>query len=493
MNEKRNRALWAMLAIIALLLLTGCAAQSRGTEPSPIQLDTAQMVETAAAETPIQNSSTRRERLDAPETCQYEEQNGIVTLSIDAAVLVPEAAMVPVVRIGGVDFSQEQVDKVLSLLWGEEAMWDNNPPLTKAQIEEEITSIEKNLNTNADYQDERDYFETVRLPELQELLKTAPETVSPVQSDGKLTQQEILDASTDKVAARAMRLSIHSESGQYFSVSNNCDNTRVIEHTRNGRLQVSKWAMLRYQREQTRGSYLPQMILPNAFAVSPEDTAVPAMLNTTVRQSPAEAAEIVRRFFAALGEDVSIRDQFLFDDAGQGLYLFRCVRNVQGIPAILMAGESTALYWNSEDEEKPDAVWGNETITLVVDSTGILQLDWDSPHTIGETMVEDCTLLPFSEILDVGVKMLPLIFDEQWGQVDDMTSATIQVDRIEFGMMRVIKNQSIDEGILVPAWAFYGSRPFESASLGSKNQPKSQSMRLLVINAIDGTVIDPAS
>ena len=491
MKVKRNRALWAMLAISALLLATGCATRNKGTEPSPIQLDTAQMVETAAAETPMQSGDSLRERLDAPETCQYHEQNGIVTLSIDASVLVPEALTVPVVRTNGADFSQEQVDKVLSLLWGDETMWDNNPPMTRAQIEEEIASIERNLETLPDYQDERDYFETIRLPELHERLKTAPETVSPVQSDGKLTQEEILDASTDKVAARVMRLSIYSESGQYLSVSNNEDNTAVVEHTRNGRLIVSKWAHLRYQREQARGSYLPQMILTNAFAVSPKDTAIPATLNTTVRQSPAEAAEIVRCFFAALGEDVSIRDEFLFDDAGQGLYLFRCVRNVQGIPAILTAGESTALYWNSEDEEKPDAVWGNETITLVVDSNSILQFDWDSPHAIGETMVADCTLLLFSEILDVGVKMLPLIFNEQWGHVEDMTSATIQINRIEFGMMRVIKNQSIDEGLLVPVWAFYGSRPFESASMGSKNQPKSQPMRLLVINAIDGTVIDP--
>ena len=335
-------------------------------------------------------------------------------------------------------------------------MWDNNPPLTREQVEEQIDSIERNLETLPDYQDERDYFETVRLPELRELLKTAPEAVAPVQSDGKLTQEEILDASMDKVAARATRLSIHSDSGKYLSVSNNEDNTVVIENTRIGRLTVKKWAKLRYQREQNRGSYLTQTILSNAVAVSPTDTAIPTGDSKVVKQSPADAAEIVRRFFAALDEDVSIRDQFLFDDAGQGLYLIRCVRNAQGIPAILMDGESTALYWNSDDEEKPDAVWGNETITLVVDQNGILQLDWDSPHTIGETLVKDCALLPFSEILEVGINMLPLIFEEQWGHVEDMTSATVQIEKIEFGMTRVIKNQSIDEGLFVPVWTFYG-------------------------------------
>ena len=478
-------------ATAMLLALVGCDNSANKASFKPIPLDTAQMMETAASEMPVKNSITLRERLDAQEKFQYKEKNGIVTLSINAPVLVPEVAAVSVVRTTGADFSQEQVDQVLALLWGKDAMWDNNPPLTKVQIEEQIASIEENLNTQQDYQDEREYFETLRLPELREKLRIAPETASPVSSDGKLTQQEILDAKTDKVAARMMQLSVRGESGQYFSVNNNNDNTAVLEHTRNGRLRVSKWAQMRYQRDQNHGAYLTQMILPTAFSVSPDDTAVPQMPNTTIVQSPADAAGIVRRFLAALGEDVSIRDQFVFDDAGQGAYLIRCVRNVQGIPVILMDGESTALYWDSDDEEKPDAVWANETITLVVNQEGILQFGWESPHQIGETLVEDCTLLPFTDVMEVAVKMLPLLFDEHWGHIEDMTSANIQITQIEFGMMRIIKNQSIDEGLMLPVWAFYGAEPFESASLGSQNQPRKQTQRLLTINAIDGTIVDP--
>lgn len=491
---KARQILIALAALIAgtILSLFGCGQVSKGTDTSPIQLDTAQMMQTAAAESPAQQTQTLCERLDAPESYQYEARQGVVSLSIDAPVLMPAIAAVSVVRTTGVDFSQEQVDKVLALLWGKDAMWDNNPPLTKAQIEEQIASIEQNLETLPDYQDEREYFETIRLPELREMLKTAPETVSPVSSDGKLTQQEILDAKTDKVAARMMQLSVHGEDRQYFSVSNNKDNTAVLEHTRNGRLRVSKWAQLRYQRDQNHGVYLTQMILPTAFSVSPDDTAIPQMPNTTIVQSPADAAGIARRFLAALGEDVSIRDQFVFDDAGQDVYLIRCVRNVQGSPVILMDGESTALYWDSDDEEKPDAVWANETITLVVNSQGILQFDWESPHQLGKTLVEDCTLLPFAAVTEVAEKMLPLLFDEHWGHIEDMTSANIQITQIEFGMMRIVKNQSIDEGLMVPVWAFYGAESFASPTVEKQTKPNRQPRRLLAINAIDGTVVDPA-
>ena len=143
-----------------------------------------------------------------------------------------------------------------------------------------------------------------------------------------------------------------------------------------------------------------------------------------------------------------------------------------------------------EDEEKPDAVWTNETITLVVNQEGILQFDWDSPHQLGDVLVEACTLLPFSEVVEVAAKMLPLLFDEHWGHIEDMTSANIQITQIEFGMMRIIKNQSIDEGLMVPVWAFYGEESFVSPTTEKQSKPSKQPRRLITINAIDGTIID---
>ena len=475
---------------IALLFLCGCAQSSKDAAMSPIQLDTAQMMQTAASEAPKISADTLRERLNAPETVQYVEKNGVVTLAIDARVLIPSAGAVPIVRTSGVDFTQEQVDTILALLWQNDSMWDNNPPLTKAQIAEEIASIEFNLETLADYQDEREYYETIRIPELREMLKTAPDTADPARSDGQLSIEQILDGATDKVVARVTQLSIHGDSGRYFYVRNNPDNQVVLENTRIGRLNVRKWAKLGYQAFSDGARYDSAMTAFSGTKVDPGDQMNPAAGNGDQSQSPAQAAEIAEDFFSSLGEDVSIFDMYLFEDDSQSAYLIRCVRNVQGIPCILMDGESNMLYTQSADEEVPDAVWVNETITLVISESGILQFDWDSPHQLGETLVEDCALLPFSEIMKVCTSMLPLLFDEEWGHIEDMTRATISIDRIEFGMMRIIKNQSIDEGFMVPVWAFYGSDPFESASLGSQNQAAKKSKRLLVINAIDGTVVE---
>ncbi|MEA4938647.1 MAG: DUF6034 family protein [Christensenella sp.] len=489
MKRRKFAFLQAVGMASALLLSTGCAGGDTRAVPSPVQLDTAQMMQTAASETPERNTATLREQLQAPESYQFEEQNGILSLVIDANVLVPDADSVSIVKTTGVDFTQEQVDAILALLWQEDAMWDNNPPLTKAQIAEQIASIEQNLETLPDYQDERTYYETVRLPELREKMKTAPETVAPVLSNGTLSVEQILDGQTEKVVASVMQLSIHGDSGRYFSVRNNPDNSTVLENTRYGRLDVRKWAMLDYQSKPDGPRYDSVMTTFSGMKVSPDDEAIPTT-SKNLQQSPAQAAAMARDFFASLGEDIAIHDVFLFEDDAQSVYLIRCVRNVQGIPCILSDGGSTSLYTQSGDEELPDAVWANETITLVVDADGISRFTWRSPHRLGEPVVEDCKLLPFPKIMDVCTNLLPLLFREKWGHITDMTSASIRINRIEFGMTRIIQNQSIGEGLMIPVWVFYGSEPFVSASLGAQNQPKQEPLPLLTINAIDGTVVD---
>jgi hypothetical protein len=82
------------------------------------------------------------------------------------------------------------------------------------------------------------------------MLKTAPEEVGPVRSDGTLTTESILDGTTDKVVATVTGLSISGDTGRYFWMRNNKDNTGVLENTRNGRLRVQRWAQLLYQSTQ---------------------------------------------------------------------------------------------------------------------------------------------------------------------------------------------------------------------------------------------------
>ncbi|HRX58912.1 MAG TPA: DUF6034 family protein [Eubacteriales bacterium] len=489
--ETAKRFLKRTLFCGAALVMAAFAAACGRADPQKdaMRQDTVQMVETAN-QSPETAGETLRGRVDAPETFTYEAADGLVTLSANADVSVPDVARVPVVRVGGADFSQEQIDALLSLLWQGDAMWDNEQPLTKAEVMQQIASIETNLETNPEYQDERTYFETVRLPELRAMLKTAPEETGRVSSDGKLTTESILDGTADKVVARVTKLSISGDTGRYFNVYNNADNTSVLENTRNGRLRVQKWAHLSYRSTQDGIAYFGLHTMFSGCAVSAGDQTVPAIGGVHAALSPAQAAAQAEAFFEKLGEDVSIYDMYLMNDDGQAVYVLRCVRDIQGVPCIITEGESAALYTNSDDEELPDAVWAYETITLFVDGQGVCQLDWASPHAVGETLVEDCSLLPFSDAADVCTSMLPILFDEEWGHIEDITSVQIEISRVEFGMLRVVENQSVDGGLMIPVWAFYGTETFESTSLGTKG---GKFKRLMIVNAIDGSVVDPGA
>ena len=55
---------------------------------------------------------------------------------------------------------------------------------------------------------------------------------------------------------------------------------------------------------------------------------------------------------------------------------------------------------------------------------------------------------------------------------------TIEIDRIELGLMRVYEQNNLDTGVIVPVWDFYG-----------KINGKSEGT-YLTINAVDGSIID---
>lgn len=74
---------------------------------------------------------------------------------------------------------------------------------------------------------------------------------------------------------------------------------------------------------------------------------------------------------------------------------------------------------------------------------------------------------------------------------DDM-SKTINVDRIELGLMRITDPATRSSGLVIPVWDFFGN-----VTTAFKNGEKSYSEldddplnSVLAINAIDGTLVD---
>ncbi len=145
-------------------------------------------------------------------------------------------------------------------------------------------------------------------------------------------------------------------------------------------------------------------------------------------------------------------------------------------------------------------LWRYETLMAAVDGEGnLISFDWFAPLKVTETIAESTPLLPFEEI--------QRIFEAQINRTfayDEANGATLTVDGVKLGLFRIREKNDMDHGLLVPVWFFTGvldyaedvaaNRLAEGHSPDyAKHNYKDEQNPLLIINAIDGSIIDPVN
>ena len=142
------------------------------------------------------------------------------------------------------------------------------------------------------------------------------------------------------------------------------------------------------------------------------------------------------------------------------------------------------------DSEHPEnnlnAGWTYSRVCAVVDGSGkLLSLDWYGADRETECISETTTLLPFEQI--------KTIFEQQMNRMlaeEVYADASLAVDDVQLGLFRVREQNSWDTGLLVPAWVFHGTlTPSEQSAWNGMTVYYDHSP-LLIINAIDGNIID---
>ncbi len=105
-------------------------------------------------------------------------------------------------------------------------------------------------------------------------------------------------------------------------------------------------------------------------------------------------------------------------------------------------------------------------------------------------------LLPYDEIVEILKAQVNRVFS--W---DDHQDGTLLIDDVQLGLMRIREKNNMESGLLIPVWYFTGAFQYADryaeARLKkgfSEHQAQQQDYNdfpLLVINAIDGSIIDP--
>lgn len=470
-----------ILFIVCVVLLVGC--QATPNKPVVVQKDMEQMIEKASSETTVDESTEQsevtaqsnillRDKVKAPDVLKLDIEKDNFTLVVDAPVIVPDAYQMPIIQVKAGDFTQEQVTVFWDALVGDTVMWQRQTEYAKSEIKERLLVLRKNLQDESceelaeETKDEIAYLEKA--------YETAPEDIEMSVVDSTLKKSEI-------------------QYGDGFitgTSGGNKDKTMgfFVQNVQGGNTVGFGGTMMSFSTK--KASYNYGQV--NTLAVS-EDTVLDESIKQYIKTTPTEAKAIVESFLKQTNTPMMVHSIKLVNDEETGLYdgvvapaahyayNIGCVRTIEDVlPTAYIRGST---YVEKDDDPEYIKTWEYESLGFMVTDNGIIEMDWRAPIELLETKVEDCTLLPFTEIQEVLEKMIPIKFEATVKGTDNLTC---RIEEVRLEMMRVVEQGSTENGLLIPVWNFYGVR--ERTYNGTTDM--TGKYILLCVNAVDGSVID---
>lgn len=507
------KRLLSIMMVIAMLFVA-VACQVTPENPIVVKKDTERMIEQAAGTQSGSNLTT----LGVPAGRYRFDSTGLsgrLQIMVDAEIQLPDTDDIPIIRVSSGRFSQETVTAAFNYLFPDDKPYDvSNRILTKADIEKFLLECKKKLAdgsyaTDFGYTDE-EYREFIASWEAE--LETAPDSVPDmIRSDG------------------LMHLEMKENIGNFYNLdvstikdkadSNSIDKAfSVITADPSSRLAVnSGFGDYLYYNNY---SYNPGAKTPIdyvTFVGRTDGTNLPDEASKQLTVSFQEAKGLCDSFFRAvnLSDEYCFASAFLVNDRTTGQADGKYV-NGQYVPATIAEAQNYAykLYYSHRAAGIPvfenadwgltdsgfSVPWSYECVCLIVDNHGLRKIEWTNPIAVGETVLDSSALMSFDEIISIFEVMIKTKYEAMinsfWGEQGKMEVAA---DAVQLCLVR-IREQDTDglKGLLVPAWVFYGNNKvidadgrvsYNFTGGGGSNIPK-EPFPLLVINAIDGSIID---
>ncbi len=533
MRSKSSRKAHAAALILAIVMLVTCfttACQPTPEEPVIVGKNQEKMLE-AAAQTPEKDEVVPpAEQVNALDTYSADISlaDGKLTITANAPVFIPDMDGMPTIRVQAADFTQEQVDGMITALFEGQTIYETEwGPETKDEIMEQIVRCEQ-MKTTEEYSSEGDQEQMdERIAMLKRNYEKAPEKSEDIitESDGQLKQMEVKDQEYNHMAYY-MGLNVTTntedyEQGESLMVQNNDDMTEAVFEIRkdddgnvtgmSGR-PLRRNAMMRYNNYAIGGwtnwgQHPPIAVNENTVI---DDPAVMEKLKMT----PAQAKAQVEALLNKAGIDyMQVCAMYLLDDENLGNYdgivspaenyAYRvcCCRTLDGVPCAYLRGYSSVGGMDESIKGNMDVSslkyvgdWEYETFQIMLNDQGIISLSWSSPLNIQKTLVENSALLPFERIVKAFEQRIRDKYEPQ-AREEHVASIEFKVERVSLELQRIAEQDSLETGLLVPVWNFYGTemegfvdREQDDVHINYNgfNEPRP----ILSVNAIDASVID---
>ncbi|MCR5611864.1 MAG: DUF6034 family protein [Clostridiales bacterium] len=143
----------------------------------------------------------------------------------------------------------------------------------------------------------------------------------------------------------------------------------------------------------------------------------------------------------------------------------------------------------TEGEDVYAGSWEYPRILASVSPEGELWgFEWYSPQKITETVAGSTPLLPIGDIIDIAMRQINRRFPDRMDE-----KGRLVITRVRLGLFRISETNNFGSGLLVPVWfiscgSFVPAPGAQGVPNGYSSQPQEP---LVVINAVDGSIIDP--
>lgn len=388
----------------------------------------------------------------------------------------------PVVRVEPADFSQDEVLRLEELFLKDATLYNLDYIYSKSDITAQMLALQENIDLFETLGRGNEYDE--KMQALETSYRDAPDT-----HQSSLSSRQ-LEEKTEEQGATAYKFTgmdvgesnLPLQRGRYLYVRNNWQPTSI------------RGAELTYC--DNRSGYISDFITLSSECATGK-TQLQAEYQNQLQLTPLDAQKQVEELINKLRLPYSVFDILLIKDGkinelgdmptapSKYSYEVRCARKLSDTSSVLISVPSQIT------SDTFVGSWAYEQFYVYIGVDGIYRIDWASPYKQKETLVEDSSLLDFDSITKIisSATSYESMLDNPNGNIDTIS---IAITNIYLGMQRVIESNSIDSGLLVPVWCLFGDVVYNYDD-GTSESMDSQvrASPILVINAIDGTIIDP--
>lgn len=457
-----KKTMAVLIAFITILL--GCVPTPK--EEVVLKKDTDQMIEEAQSA----ELQSVEEMVHAPEalhiTKEMDSTQTDIDISIDADVVIPEAATVPIVYITAHGIIRDEVFQHIKHLIGNDSGelidFPRSYYISQAQMWADMRDT-GNL-------DKYDTIEEINAA-IAELLEEAAE--KPEKPTFK--EQDPLDTLREKG-----HVSYYGWSSQ----------ETVFE------MRLSQTGFIYYLRDINDSAKLNTYVIGN----NPVNTIQPMIDRGEVKIClPKRSLDDARDYAEQLISDIGLNDftsvnariapmipdGLITNEVKQNcpcVYEISFTRKINDIN-ITLTDDRFSNGTTETDSYVP--TWYYEKITLFVDDAGIYGLLFKENYGDIEITVPAAKIISVNDAIQSFEKMVMFKY-AKWESSPIKNDAKIVIKEIRLGLTRVQDKNNIEHAYLVPSWTFFGLYDIDARGC----QGFDETDAILVVNALDGSVID---